>query len=64
MSNNVRHPTLDNQMANVPNTPQFQAGNAILVQLQQIAQQITEINTRLDGIEARLGGIDTKVQVG
>lgn len=51
-------------MANVPNTPQFQAGNAILVQLQQIAQQITEINTRLDGIEARLGGIDTKVQVG
>jgi hypothetical protein len=47
------------EVARIPNTPQFTAGNAILDQLHQINTAVQDINTRLNTLETRL---DTAVQ--
>jgi DNA anti-recombination protein RmuC len=59
--------TLADQMAKVPNTPQFNTGNAILTQLQQMSLQIDtmsqQLNTRLDTMSQQLNTrLDTMSQ--
>jgi hypothetical protein len=48
-----------NEVAKIPNAPQFDAGNAILRQLRQIDENI---NTRLDGVVQQIQQMVQQIQ--
>jgi hypothetical protein len=51
--------SLATEIARIPNTPQFTAGNAILDQLRQITTAVREVNTVVREVNTKL---DTAVQ--
>jgi hypothetical protein len=67
------HRYIADEMEKVPNTPQFDAGNAILQELramnakmdtieQQMNTRFDQVNTRFDQVDARLDQVDIQIQ--
>jgi hypothetical protein len=71
------HRYLADEMEKVPNTPQFDAGDAILRELRAMEQRMNakmdtmeqrmnarfdQVNTRFDQVDARLDQVDVKIQ--
>jgi hypothetical protein len=50
---------LANEVAKIPNTPQFALGNDILARLDQISTSVGQVNDRLDRPDTAVGEINT-----
>jgi peptidoglycan hydrolase CwlO-like protein len=55
------HGSLADEMSKIPNTPQFDAGNAIVQALHRIETKIDSLETKVNSLETKVNSLETKV---